>query len=70
MSSVFGCQHRMQTLRKQRGGTDCSLFAITVITAIAYGKDQSHLQFNQEEKRDHLLHCFQNEYIILFPFFE
>ena len=39
VSSLFGCQYQMQ-----RGGTDCGLFAIAVITAIANGKDPSQLQ--------------------------
>lgn len=33
----------MQPLQKQKGGTDCGLFVIAMITAIANGKDPSQL---------------------------
>ena len=68
VSSLFHARTNMhmQPLQKQVGGTDCGLFAIAVISAIAYGKDPSLLQFKQEEMREHLLNCFKNEYITLF----
>ena len=50
----------MQPLQTQVGGSDCGLFAIAVITAIAHGEDPSQLQFKQEDMRDHLLHCFKD----------
>lgn len=58
---------KMQSLKKQVGGTDCGLFAIAVITAIAHDKDPSQLQFKQEEMRRHLCNCFENECIEPFP---
>ena len=60
----------MQPLQKQVGGTDCGLFAIAVITAIAHGKDPSQIQFKQEEIRNHLLNCLKDKYITLFPCIE
>ena len=57
---------KLQPLQKQIGATDCGLFAIAVITAIAHGKDPSQLQFRQEEMRSHLLSCFKNK--IITPF--
>lgn len=54
-------------LQKQKGVTDCGLYAIAVSTAIAYGKDPSELKFKQEAMREHLLKCFKNEFITLFP---
>ena len=69
VSSLFHARTNMhmQPLQKQVGATDCGLFAIAVISAIAYGKDLSQLQFKQEEMRQHLLNCFKNENITLFP---
>ena len=61
---------QMPPLQKQVGGTDCGLFAIAVITAIAHGEDPSQLQFKQEEMRYHLLKCFKDERITLFPCIE
>ena len=61
---------QIQPLQEQVGGTDCGLFAIAVITAIAHGKDPSQLQVKHEERRDHLLKCFKDEHITLFPCIE
>ena len=67
VSSLFHARTnmRMQPMQKQVGGTDCGLFAIAVISAIAYGIDPSQLQFKQEEMREHLLNCFKNDIISL-----
>ena len=69
VSSLFGfCVNmHMQPLQRQVGGTDCGLFAIAVITAIAHGKNPTQLKFKQEEMRDHLLNCFKKEHVTLFP---
>ena len=68
-SSLFRTRIKMhmEPLQKQVGGTDCGLFAIAVATAIAHGKDPSQSQFKQNQIRDHLLNCFKNKYITLFP---
>ena len=56
----------MQPMQKQVDRTDCGLFAVTVITAICYGKDTSQMHFKQDEMRDHLLKCFKDKYMTVF----
>ena len=72
VSSLFHARTNMemQPLQKQIGGTDCGVFAVTVITAIAHGKDPSQMQFKQDKMRDHLLNCLKDEHITLFPCIE
>ena len=57
----------MRSCQKQAGGTDCGLFSIAFITAIAYNEDPSKIKFCQMEMRSHLANCFKNNYLTLFP---
>ena len=43
--------------QKQKGGTDCSLFAIAFATAIVFGKQTGKFKFVQEELRSHMVMC-------------
>ena len=54
-------------IQKQKGTTDCGLFAIANATAIAHGKNPNKLQFKQESMRAHLLDCFDHKNMSLFP---
>ena len=56
----------IQPFQKQKGGTDCGLFAIAVVTSIAFGIDPSQTCFKQEEMRKHLVKCFEEEQITPF----
>ena len=51
----------------QKGGVDCGLFAIAISTAIAYGVDFTSLKFNQKEMRAHVVICFNDKIMTLFP---
>ena len=51
--------------QKQKGVTDCGLFAIANATAIAHGKNPT--QFKQDFMRAHLLDCFDQKHMSLFP---
>lgn len=53
--------------QKQSGGRDCGLFAIANATAIANGIDPLKLKFNQGAMRSHLVSCFKNKTMTLFP---
>ena len=44
---------------KQKDAVDCSLFAITNSTAIAFGENPSKLKLKQEALRSHLVNCFR-----------
>ena len=49
--------------QKQKGTTDCGLFAIANATPIAHGKNPSKLQFQQESMRLHLVDYFDHRHI-------
>ena len=51
--------------QKQKGNVDCGLFAIA--TATAFGKNPSKLQFIQEAMRPHLINCFTQKLMSIFP---
>ncbi len=51
----------------QAGGCDCGLFAIANATALAFGHSPGLFQYNQPQMRQHLLSCFQNQAITIFP---
>lgn len=50
---------------KQEGGTDCGVFAIATATALVHGVIPS--SFNQSAMRRHLVDCFKNCLMTLFP---
>lgn len=51
----------------QTGSTECGLYAIAIMTALAYGEDPALLVFDQNGLRRHLGECFEAGYIQLFP---
>ena len=57
----------MRPFQKQSGGTDCGLFALAAVTAIAFNIDPSVLKLKQEVMRQHLVTCLHNQKVTLFP---
>ena len=57
----------MLECQKQKGGTDCGLFAIAYATAIGHGVDPTSMTLNQAAMRSHLNKCFEEENLSLFP---
>lgn len=53
--------------QKQEGGRDCGLFAIATVTAIAHGYDPSKMKFDQTAMRNHLVKCFTEKCMSMFP---
>ena len=51
----------------QRGGCDCGLLAIPNVTAICNGEDPALLQIDQDQTRQHLLTCLEDNLIAPFP---
>jgi len=49
--------------QKQKGGTDCGVFA----TAVAFRINMSKLQLKQESMRTHLINSFNKQYLSPFP---
>lgn len=54
-------------VQKQRGKADCGLFAVAFATSLCAGDDPSTLCYIQNELRRHLLSCFEQQSISLFP---
>ena len=53
--------------QKQRGSSDCGLFAIAFATAVAFGINPSQLKLKQEALRAHLVNCFNKKHLSPFP---
>ena len=54
-------------VQKQYGGDDCGLFAISMAFDLCCGIDPFTQIVNQDQMRDHLLSCFEEEVITPFP---
>ena len=59
---------KMVECQKQDGTTDCGLFSIANATAIANGIDPMKLNYIQGDMRMHLLQCFRQGLMTIFPF--
>ena len=51
----------------QTGSTECGLYAIAYMTALAHGQDPAMIVFDQISLRRHLGECFENGYLEPFP---
>ena len=69
IAKLFQSSERLKiaALQKQRGGDDCGLFAIAVATALSFGVDPSEVSFQQDAMRPHLVKCFEDGLMTLFP---
>ena len=54
-------------VQKQKGSSDCGLFAIAFALDLAEGNDPTGIEYNQKEMRNHLVQCFQKGELKLFP---
>ena len=51
----------------QKGSKDCGLFAIAVMTSLAFGEDPSTVSYDQDKLRRHLIDCITKGELSLFP---
>ena len=49
------------------GECDCGLFSICFATALVFGEQPGHILFDQKKIRSHLMHCFEQKKISMFP---
>ena len=54
-------------MQRQPNGDDCGLFAIASATALANGIDPSDVAWDVPKMREHLMKCFDNVEMELFP---
>ena len=59
--------HQAVIIHPQEESTDCGVFAIAYAFELALGNDPSLFVFDQSKMREHLLTCFENRYVSLFP---
>ena len=52
---------------KQAGATDCALFAMAVLTSLAFGDDPLKVVYDQQQLRSHLLCSLEKQDVSLFP---
>ncbi len=72
IASLLATQHtaiklKYMDVQMQSGGYDCGLFAIAYATALVLGKQPGNFLFDQEKMRPHLLKCFEDGHITMFP---
>ena len=68
--SLYQCDTEniiMSKCKKQSGGKDCGLFAITFTVALVFNNQPSKLKFNQQQMRCHLVECFTKQQMTTFP---
>ena len=47
----------MMSMAKQKGSTDCGLYAVATLTCLAFGHDPTEIIFDQDALRPHLTQC-------------
>ena len=57
------------SVQQQTNGSDCGVFAIAIATCLALGTDPSHVTFDIQGMRSHLVACFKAEKMSMFPCF-
>ena len=57
----------MQSMQRQNGSADCGLFAIAVAVDMAHGLDPSRATYKQPLMRRHLVKCFDQQVMAIFP---
>ena len=63
-----GNKIKMVPIQKQKGTKDCGLFTIAIMTSLAY-ENPSDVTYKQNSLRSHLIECFKNKSMLLFPRF-
>jgi len=68
MFSIKNCNRiNIVPVQKQSGSKDCGVFAIAIMTSIAYGEDPQNITYDQDRLRAHLLDCFTSKSMRVFP---
>ena len=57
----------LMNIGKQKGGIDCGLFAVAVLTSLANGVDVTKVKFDQALMRPHLVNCIDSKGMTPFP---
>ena len=60
----------MKNVQLQAGGSDCGVFAIAFVTALANNNNPCECCFKQDAMRDHLRHRLESGKLTMFPVVE
>ena len=60
-------QIQVMNISKQRGAVDCGLYAIAVLTSLAFDQDPTTFVYDQQAMRPHLITSFEEMKIAPFP---
>ena len=60
-------QCNMTKVQKQKGSTDCGVFAVAFHTSLTYHLDPTEVQYCQDQLRSHLCSCFIKGKLVPFP---
>ena len=58
---------KVANVATQKGSTDCSLYAIAMMTSITHNDNPVNLIYNQQDMRIHLYQCFKKGMLEKFP---
>ena len=72
IANLFQCGSKNLRIKiarsqKQKGGSDCGIYAIAFATAVAHGINPGKLKLKQEDMNAHLVHCLNEEHFTVFP---
>ena len=55
------------TVKEEHDMVSCGLYAIAVLTSLAFGQDPTTVVYDQEAMHPHLNACFETNKIVPFP---
>ena len=57
----------MMNIAKQRETTNCGLYAVAILTCLAFGDDPTEKNFDHTALRLHLRQCLEKGFLDCFP---
>ena len=68
-SNLYGPEvlPRLVSVNKQKGSTDCGLFAVLIATTLALGLDPAGITYQQNSLHHHLVKCLETGKFTMFP---
>ena len=69
ISNIFheSTRKELVPIHRQTGGQDCGVYAIAILTALAFCHDPAKIKFNQSAMRLHLIKCLEMGAFSPFP---
>ena len=69
ISNLYGPEvlPSLVSISKQKGNTDCGLFAVAITTTLALGLDPAGITYQQNSLHHHLVKCLETGNVTMFP---